>query len=71
MRNLLFEKRNCTVEQNNNKDIKITILDNQRDKITTEVKNMLDDMKKIGKNKVLWWNNRSIILENINQFETL
>ena len=70
MRNMLFEKRNCTIEQDSNKDFKITILDTQKDKLATDVKNMLNNMKKNGENKVLWWNNRSIILNTKNQFET-
>ena len=71
MRNLLFEKRNCTVEQDINKDIKITVLDTQNDKLATDVKKMLNKMKETGENKVLWWNNRSIILNTKNQFEKL
>ncbi len=69
MRNLLFEKRNCTIEQDSNRDLKLTLLDTKDNKLVTEVKKMLNTTKEIGKNKVLWWNNRSIILDTKNQFE--
>ncbi|MBA7581497.1 hypothetical protein ES708_23402 [subsurface metagenome] len=71
LRDKLFEKRNCTIHQDVNKDLVITVLDSQNNKFITDIKNMLDQLKEKGGNKVLWWNNRSIILKSKNQFDFL
>ncbi|MBA7537076.1 hypothetical protein ES705_29342 [subsurface metagenome] len=71
LRDKLFEKRNCTIHQDVKKDLVITVLDSQNNKFITDIENMLDQLKKKGKNKVLWWNNRSIILKSKNQFDFL
>ncbi|MEA3225654.1 MAG: transposase [Planctomycetota bacterium] len=68
MRNLLFEKRNCTIEQNSEGDIVVTILDTEMTELIQAVSNMLDTLKEKGKNKVLWWNNRSVLLRTANQY---
>ena len=68
MRNLLFEKRNCTIEQNSEGDIVVTILDTEMTELIQAVSNMLDNLKEKGKNEVLWWNNRSVLLRTENQY---
>ena len=68
MRNLLFEKRNCTIQQNSEGDIVITILDTEMTGLNHSVSKMLSSLKEKGKNKVLWWNNRSIILHTASQY---
>ena len=68
MRNLLFEKRNCTIQQNSEGDIVITILDTEMTELIHSVSKMLSSLKEKGKNKVLWWNNRSILLRTASQY---
>ena len=68
MRNLLFEKRNCTIEQNSEGDIVITILDTEMTELIQSISNMLAALKEKGKNKVLWWNNRSVLLRTATQY---
>ena len=68
MRNLLFEKRNCTIQQNSEGDIVITILDTEMTELIHSVSKMLNSLKEKGKNKVLWWNNRSILLRTAGQY---
>ncbi len=72
MRNILFEKRNCTIEQDHSGNLILTLLDWQH-KGTTEdhVAKMLLSLSEKGKNKVLWWNNRGIFLHARNQYEIL
>ncbi len=69
MRNLLFEKRNCTVGQNSEGDIVITILDTEMTELIHSVSKMLSSLKEKGKNKILWWNNRSILLRTASQYD--
>ena len=71
MRNLLFEKRNCTIEQNADGDILLTILDSEMTGVTDAASKMLMRMKEEGKNKVLWWNNRSLVLRASDQYAGL
>ncbi|MFV9645101.1 MAG: hypothetical protein ACNYWU_04690, partial [Desulfobacterales bacterium] len=72
MRNLLFEKRNCTIEQDHAGNLILTLLDWQKKgTIEDRVSNMLLSLKEKGKNKVLWWNNRSIFLCAKNQYQFL
>ena len=68
MRNLLFEKRNCTVEQNSEGEIVISILDGDGTELIHSVSKMLSRLKEKGKNKVLWWNNRSVLLRIADQY---
>ena len=68
MRNLLFEKRNCTIQQNSEGDIVITILDTEMTELIHSVSKMLSSLKEKGKNKVLWWNNRSLLLRTASQY---
>lgn len=68
MRQLLFEKRNCTIRQDSNQNLVLTFLDcgDPVEKSLVEVYQKLTDE---GKNKVLWWGNRSLIVEFKNQYE--
>jgi transposase len=68
MRNLLFEKRNCTIQQNSEGDIEINILDGEGTELIHSVSKMLSRLKEEGKNKVLWWNNRSVLLRVADQY---
>ena len=70
MRNLLFEKRNCTIEQDHSGNLILTLLDWQnKGSVENHVSKMLLTLKEKGKNKVLWWNNRSIFLCAKNQYQ--
>jgi len=72
MRNLLFEKRNCTIEQDHSGNFILTILDWQKQgTVEDHVSKMLLSLRQKGKNKVLWWNNRSIFLRAKNQYQFL
>ena len=54
MRSLLFEKRNCTIEQDHGSNLILTLLDWQdKGTIEEQVSNMLFTMKQKEKNKVL------------------
>ena len=70
MRHLLFDKRVCTIEQDHEENLVLTILDWQKKgTIENEVSNMLLSLKEKEKNKVLWWNNRSVLLYAKNQYQ--
>jgi hypothetical protein len=70
MRNLLFEKRNCTIELDHSGNLILTLLDWQKkETIEDHISKMLLSLKEKGKNKVLWWNNRSIFLCAKNQYQ--
>jgi len=72
MRNILFEKRNCTIEQDHSGNLILTLLDwHHKGTIEEHVAEMLLSLREKGKNKVLWWNNRSIFLRATNQYEML
>jgi transposase len=72
MRNLLFEKRNCKIEQDHSGNFILTILDWQKQgTVEDHVSKMLLSLRQKGKNKVLWWNNRSIFLRAKNQYQFL
>jgi plasmid maintenance system killer protein len=68
MRNLLFEKRNFSLEQQSNGNLLLTLLDTNGNKLERSVAQMLDDLMAKGHNKVLWWKNRGIILRFDNQY---
>ena len=70
MRNLLFEKRNCRIEQNARGDFDLTLLDSTDSKLEKRVSEMLDQWRSKGKNKVLWWQNRGINLRTDGQYHT-
>jgi len=69
MRNLFFEKRNFTLEQNSNDNFVLTILDGSGNDLEQRVASMLETRMEQGKNKVLWWGNRGLILRFQNQYK--
>lgn len=68
MRNILFEKQNCTLEENSDGDIVITFIDTGCYKHFSVVSEILRKMKEDGRNKVLWWNNRGILIKSNCQY---
>ena len=68
MRNLLFEKRNCTIEQNGDRNFVLTLLDANNHGLENRVASMLKEWRHQGKNKVLWWDNRALFLKTKNQY---
>ena len=68
MRQLLFEKRNCTLRQDSNQNLVLTFLDSG-DPVEGEVGELYKKLTEEGKNKVLWWGNRSLIPEFKNQYK--
>ena len=63
MRNLLFEKQNCTIHQDTQNNLVLTFLDFQDPGLEKDLKEMYAKLSASGKNKVLWWGNRSLVLE--------
>lgn len=70
MRNLLFEKRNFTLEQNADEQLVMTILDTNGNDLEKRAAAILIKRMEEGKNKVLWWGNRGLILKFKNQYKT-
>ena len=70
MRNLLLEKRNFTLEQDSNNNFVATFLDSSGNDLENQVASMLAKRMEQGKNKVLWWNNRGLVLKFKNQYES-
>lgn len=68
MRQLLFEKRNCTIRQDSHHNLVLTFLDSG-EPIELEVAELYKQLTVAGKNKVLWWNNRGLALEFQNQYK--
>lgn len=68
MRNMFFEKQNCTLEENSDGDIVITFIDTGCHKHFSAVSEILRKMKEDGRNKVLWWNNRGILIKSNCQY---
>lgn len=70
MRNLLFEKRNCTIHLDNEENFVLTNFDSDGNSdIETDVSNMLLKLKEKNRNKVLWWGQRSILFRFMNQYK--
>ena len=69
MRNLLFEKRNFTLEQDSNGDFVLTLLDTNGNDLEQRVAAMLHERMTRGENKVLWWGNRGLILRFDDQYK--
>jgi hypothetical protein len=69
MRNLLFEKRNFTLEQDSNDNFILTLLDNNGNRLERRVARMLEQRMKQGTNKVLWWGNRGLTLHFDDQYK--
>jgi len=68
MRNLFFEKRNFTLEQTSDDHLVMTILDGGGNDLEQSVAKLLNQRMENGKNKVLWWGNRGLILRFKNQY---
>ena len=47
----------------------MTILDGEMTDLIQSTSAMLSSLKDRGKNKVLWWNNRSVLLCTANQYD--
>ncbi len=69
MRNLFFEKRNFSLEQDSDNNLVMTILDTSGNDLEQRVASMLAERMEQRKNKVLWWGNRGIILKFDNQYK--
>jgi hypothetical protein len=69
MRNLLFEKRNFSLEQDSNDNFILTLLDNNGNGLERRVASILEQRMKQCKNKVLWWGNRGITLQFDDQYK--
>jgi hypothetical protein len=69
MRNLLFEKRNFTLHQDSDDNLVVTLLDSDGDALEQRIATMLNDRMAQGKNKVLWWGNRGILLRTKDQYK--
>jgi hypothetical protein len=68
MRNLFFEKRNFRIELASDDNLVMTILDGGGNDLEQSVANLLHHRMENGKNKVLWWGNRGLILRFKNQY---
>ncbi len=69
MRDLLFEKRNCTLRQDGDQHFVLTFLDcGEDEEIQKELIATYERLSAQGKNKVLWWNNRGLRLEFKRQY---
>ena len=68
MRNLLFEKRNFTLEQDSDDNLIMTILDEGGNDLEQRVAKLLKERMEKGRNKVLWWGNRGLVLRFKNQY---
>ena len=68
MRNLVFEKRNCSLGQDAKGDLVLTFLDSNGNELEKQIANLLDKRMDMGKNKVLWWGNRGIKLRFDDQY---
>ena len=68
MRNLFFEKRNFTLEQDSNDNLIMTILDASGNDLEQRVASLLRERMENGKNKVLWWGNKGLMLRFKNQY---
>ena len=68
MRNLFFEKRNFALEQDSKDNFVLTILDAPGNDLELRVVSMLEERMAQGKNKVLWWGNKGLVLRFKNQY---
>lgn len=68
MRQLLFEKRNCTIRQDSNENLILTFLDSG-DPAEKNLIELYAKLTEAGRNKVLWWGNRGLLVEFKNQYE--
>jgi len=70
MRNLLFEKRNFTLEEDSRGNFILTLLDTNGNDLEKRVAKMLDQRMIQGQIKVLWWGNRGLKLRFDDQYKT-
>jgi len=68
MRNLFFEKRNFTLEQDSDDNLIMTIIDAKATDLEQRVAGLLEERMEDGRNKVLWWGNRGLLLRFKNQY---
>lgn len=71
MRHLLFEKRNCTISLDENKDFLLTFKDTLgiENSLGKQIADLFSKMKKEGENNVLWWNDKGLVLNFENQYQ--
>ncbi len=67
-RHLIFEKNNCTIEQDSFGDLLLTLIDSDNSNISTTVSESLQSLKNRGMNQVLWWGQRGVSLKVKNQY---
>jgi hypothetical protein len=63
MRHLLFEKQNCTISQDTNNNLVLTFLDCQDEELKQGLTQVYTKLSDKGKNKVIWWDNRGLVIE--------
>jgi hypothetical protein len=68
MRNIIIEKRNCTLHQNQDGNLVLTFLDLGNRNVEKAMVEMFSSLTKSEDNKVLWWNNRGLVIECKNQY---
>ena len=71
VRNILFEKRNCTLRKNSDGNFVLTAIDTGIDGWDSAIKKVLKSWEENRKNKVLWWNNAGLVFETKDQFREL
>ena len=71
VRNLLLEKRNCTISRNADGQYVLTVLDTGLPEWDLAIQDWLDRWQKNGKNKVLWWENYGLQFQIKNQYVNL
>jgi len=69
MRNLLFEKRNFSLRQDSEDNFVLTILDSSGNDLEKRTATMLGERMEQGKNRVLWWGNRGLVLRFNDQYK--
>ena len=70
VRNLVFENRNCTLEQDAENNLIVTFLDGNGSGLEKQIANLLNTRLENGNNKVLWWKNRGIKLRFDDQYNS-
>jgi len=71
IRTTLFSNQNCQLSLNDDGDLLITYLDGDNWGIKNNLATLLNDLKKIGLNKVPWWGNKAVQIKITDQFESL
>ena len=65
-----MEKRNFTLQQNSKGNLVLTLLDSKGNDLEQRVAQLLEERMDQGKNKVLWWGNRGILLRLDDQYDS-